>query len=258
MKVFGQGAADKGYGNILCLPPLIIKYNRKIACFSIHLKMNNLIATIPIDQGVDVRLENFNKGSYIYHEGDSTGHVYIVIKGRVKLTKAFDGTNREFIHHIIYPQEFMGIGEFFSRMKTRRMSAIAIDREVVVQKISHFKFEMELRKNDKLVSNLIRQLIERQENTWKRFCRRKQSSSKDIVIEALIEMAIERGREEQNGFVIQGLTHRDLGEYVGICRQNTTMVLNMLREENKIEYSREEILIKVKPLNHETMLQRSI
>lgn len=211
-----------------------------------------------MDQGVDEKIENFNKGSFIYHEGDSAGHVYKAIKGRVKLVKTIGGINRGFIHHFTYPQEFIGIGEFFSPMKTRRTSAIAIDREVVVQKISLFKFEMELRKNDELVSSLIRQLINKREDTWKRFYRRKQFPSKKIVIEALVDMALERGREVENGFVIQGLTHRDLAEYVGICRQNTTQALNLLRDENKIEYNRNKILVKVKTVNHETMLQRSI
>ncbi len=208
--------------------------------------------------GKDARFEKYNKGSYIYHEGDPSEHVFIAIKGRVKLAKAIEGNNREFIHHIIYPQEFMGIGEFFSRMKTRRMSAIAIDSEVVVRKISLFMFEMELRKNPELVSSMMIQLIEKREDTWKRFCRRKYYSSKNLVIKALLDMAKERGKVEEKGIVLQSLTHQDIGGYVGICRQNVTMALNMLREENKIEYNRNEIIIKVKPLKHETMLQRSI
>lgn len=199
-----------------------------------------------MDQGVDEKYENFCKGSFIYHEGDSVRHVYKAIKGRVKLVKAIGGINREFIHHFIYPQEFIGLGEFFPRMRTRRMSAIAIDKEVVVRKISLFMFEMELRKNPELVSSMIKQLIEKREDTWKRFCRRKYYSSKNLVIKALLDMAKERGKVEEKGIVLQSLTHQDIGGYVGICRQNVTQVLNLLRDENKIEYNRNEIIIKVK------------
>lgn len=208
--------------------------------------MNDLIETMPIAFEKEARFEKFNKGSYIYHEGDPSEHVFIAIKGRVKLARAIEGSNREFIHHIIYPQEFIGIGEFVSRMKTKRMSAVAIDRGVIVQRVSFFKLEMELRKNHELVGSIINQLIKQRQETWKRFYRRKYFSSKNAVIEALWDIAKERGKAKKKGIVIQAMTHRDLGEYVGICRQNATQALNMLREENKIEYNRNEIIIKVK------------
>lgn len=207
---------------------------------------------------VEAKLKRYEKGARIYQEGDSAEHVFIVIKGRVKMVKTLEGTKKEFIQHIIYANELMGMGEFILRMKTSRLTAVAVDREVVIGKIPFFKFEMELRKNRQLADYIMAQLAKKSEDTWRRCFRRRHLSPMDSVSGALVDIALERGVKGEEGVIIGGLSHRDLAEYIGICRQSTTTALNLLRKENKIEYNRKEILIKIKLPSHGNMLQRQL
>ena len=220
--------------------------------------MDTLFSIIQNMLGANASLERFEKGSCIYQEGDPVEHVFIMINGRAKLINTLAGTKKEFIQHIIYPNEFMGLAEFIFRMKKRRMSAVAVDREVVMGKVPFFKFEMELRKNSRLADYIMAQLAKKGEGSWRRCFRRKHLSLKGVVIGALVDIALERGIKTEEGVAIEGLSHRDLAEYTGVCRQGTSTALNMLRRENKIAYGRKEILIKIKPLNHDNMLQRQL
>ena len=205
--------------------------------------MANLISPMIKLFGSDASYKKFAKGNYVYYEGQPIDQIFIVRRGRVKLVSALDNSQREFVLHIMYPGEFLGIGEFTTRMKLRQLSAIAIDKEVIVLKIPCFKFEMEVRKNQQLVFSILQQLAKKQENLWMRYCRRRHLSTIETVMSALMDIAQERGVVKDKGIAIQGLPHHDLAGYVGICRQSTTSALNALRKENRISYTRKEIVI---------------
>ena len=220
--------------------------------------MNSTVSSIIDLFGSDASFKQLAKGAYIFHEGQSIDKVFMVVDGRVKLVHTQDHHNRNFVMHIIYAGEFLGIGEFTTRKKVRQLSAIAIDKDVTVLKIPYFKFEMEVRKNQQLVFSILQQLAKKQENLWMRYCRRRHLSTTETVMSALMDIACERGLEKEGGIAIQGIPHHDLAGYVGICRQSTTSALNTLRKENRISYTRNEILIMHtrNDLDHETNCEK--
>ncbi|HFA49211.1 MAG TPA: Crp/Fnr family transcriptional regulator [Bacteroidetes bacterium] len=210
--------------------------------------MENLISALHADISVIGTLKTFRKGARMLDMGMPIAHLYLVVKGRVIMTKNFRNSKKRHICHIMYPGEFVGIGEIFSKEKTSRMSAFALGEEVRAWKIPYFKFELELRQNSNLVDCIILQFIKKRQEIWKRYQRKRSLSSPDVIIEFLKDIAKERGVAENGWIVAQGFTHSELGAYIGICRQSITQTLNSLKKENLIKYNRSEFLINPKLL----------
>ena len=191
-------------------------------------------------------LKIYQKDSSLIKKGEALEYVYLIIKGRVKTISTFQGAKRRLMYHIIYPGEFVGIGDIFSGSSSNRMTAMALDKDVAAWQIPFFDFELELRKNPDLANIIISQIIKKSENLWKRFFRKNNLPLKSNVLAALLDMAREKGVPEKEGFVIQGVSHNELAEYLGICRQSATQTLNTLKREKIIEYTRNKIFINPK------------
>ncbi len=185
----------------------------------------------------------YRKGAYIYQEGDVAQNIFKVLKGRVKLTSGESGRHRILVLQILNPPDLFGILDFFQKDSLRRCAAIAVDEQVMVQRITLAEFEKKVIKNAYNRSRMVLTLIERQNVIWNKYRHLQANDMEQMVFDTLQSLALERGIKVKGRPAIMGMTHQDLADYIGISRQSVTSTLNILRRDQKIDYDRHFIIM---------------
>lgn len=185
----------------------------------------------------------YRKGAYIYQEGDVAQNIFKVLKGRVKLTSGESGKHRTLALQILNPPNLFGILDFFQKNSLRRCAAIAVDEQVMVQRITLAEFEKKVIKNAYNRSRMVLTLIERYNVIWNKYRHLQANDLEQMVFDTLESLALERGIKVKGRPAITGMTHQDLADYIGITRQSVTSTLNILRRDQKIDYDRHFIIM---------------
>lgn len=192
--------------------------------------------------GLPLKQKNYKKGSYIYHENEAALGVYRVLKGRVKLQKK-SSKPRSIIFHLVHPSEIFGILELLVDKRKRRCGAIALDKEVIVEFIPFSEFKKHIEADPSIILSIIQFLVIREKSNWSRYCELQTRNNYKKVFRAILKLANEKGIRTNKGIILKGISHQDLGDFIGVSRQSVTMTLVKLKEENKIEYNRKQIII---------------
>ena len=87
-------------------------------------------------------------------------------------------------------------------------------------------------------------MIWHQEDLWKRYEDRRYKKLSDSVEIILFNLAIRHSPLNSNELLIEGFTQDELANYLGVSRQQVTVILNRLKIEGKIDYDRKKIILK--------------
>lgn len=171
-----------------------------------------------------VRIRRFNRGVYLFREGDPGSHLYMVTRGQVKIGRVEEGGG-EVVFAIAGPGEIFGELSLFDPEGERTADAEALEPTdcIIIGKAPLLRV---LTAQPKLMLRII--------GVLSMYVRRKdasigESAFLDIpgrVASKLVELADTRGRATADGVVIEmRLRQRTLAGMVGASRENVNRTL---------------------------------
>jgi CRP/FNR family transcriptional regulator, cyclic AMP receptor protein len=193
-------------------------------------------------------LRAYNKNQVIFLEEETGNYMYLVLSGKVKVSKA-GSSGKETILAI------HRAGDFFGEMslldgKTSPATVSAMEDSKIIS-VSGVDFHKHLMHNERVLLQIINVLCSRLRQVWQ--TQSLSSSTADARIRmGLYQLAKRHGIQDAHGTIIDlKITHQELSEMVGTSRETVTRVLTRLREEGVIEVEQRRITL----LNPQALLQ---
>ena len=185
------------------------------------------------------RIEAFRSGYVVYSADHPPENLYVVIDGRVKLSRSTE-EGEQVVVAICGRDEFFGESAFLQNGK-RPEDATALD-DTKVMSWPRAEVEALIFKRPLLGMALVQSLAAR----VLEFSHRIESFSLDAigqrVARCLLGMALRMGNPSEDGWLTMGpVTHELLSQYAGTSREIVTLYMNRLRRAGAIAYSRSEI-----------------
>lgn len=182
------------------------------------------------------------RGEFIYLPGDRADAVYVLKKGRLKLSVLAESGKESTIDLI---QEGEMFGEFALIEESLRSNMVQALDDVLVWVFDRRDFSLLLESQPRLALNFIRMVVVRRRRMEKKLS---DITSKDVsarICELLCELSATApdakyaARES-----LIPLMQRDVASLIGASRQTTTSILNDLQRRNFIELGRGWIRVK--------------
>jgi CRP/FNR family transcriptional regulator, cyclic AMP receptor protein len=198
-----------------------------------------------------IRNRSFERGSYLFREGDPGSHLYMVVRGQVKLGHVGEGGG-EVVFAIAGPGEVFGEMSLFADEGERTADAQALEPTecLVIAKVPLLQF---LTAHPHLLLRIIAILsayIRRLDATVG------DASFLDIpgrVASKLVELADTKGRPISDGISIDlALNQRTLAAMVGATRENVNRALRRFADLGYIRVERGSITV----LNRDQLRRR--
>ncbi len=175
---------------------------------------------------------SYRKNQVIFLEEETGNYMYLVLTGKVKVTKAgSNGKERILAIH--------QAGDFFGEMslldgKTAPATVSAMEDSKIIS-VSGTDFHRYLMNNQKVLLQIINVLCARLRQVWQ--AQSVSSSTADARIRmGILQLANRHGIRDSHGTIIDlKITHQELAEMVGTSRETVTRVLARLREQGVIE-----------------------
>lgn len=185
------------------------------------------------------------RGEFVYMPGEPADSVYVLRKGRIKLSMLAESA-REFVIDIIQAGEIFGEFALIDESERSNM-AQALD-DAVMWMFGKRDFMRVLAKQAALNLNYIRLVGDRRRRMEKKLS---DLTAKDVwarVCELLHDYSTSAAAVSATRDLVVPLTHQDVANLIGTSRQTTTTFLNVLERQGVIELGRG--WIRVKRLEH--------
>jgi CRP-like cAMP-binding protein len=183
----------------------------------------------------------FRKGQLIYSADQPSTAIYLVISGKVKVSR-LSGDGRQVVMDIYQPDEFFGESAFLN-LPQRAEQALALEN-CRLMAWSNAEIEDIILKRPRLAVALLQLLVQRSLD----FTTRIESFSVDNIARrlarSLIRFSERLGVAGDDGAVrMTPFTHELLSQYVGTSREIVTHYMNQFRREGYLRYSRKGIVV---------------
>lgn len=182
------------------------------------------------------------RGEFIYMAGDRADFVYILKRGRVKLSVLAE-TGKEIAIDIIQPGEIFG--EFALVDESVRSNMVQALDDVLMWVFSRHDFTTLLTTQPKLALSYIKLVGDRRRRMEKKLSDITSKAVSARICELLHELSTNSGDVENvaKDYLVP-LMHHDVASLIGAARQTTTTVLNDLERRGIIELGRGWIRVK--------------
>jgi CRP/FNR family cyclic AMP-dependent transcriptional regulator len=181
------------------------------------------------------------RGEFIYMPGDRAELVYVLKKGRIKLS-VLSESGKEIAIDIIQPGEIFGEFALIDELVRSNMTQALDDVAILV--FNKRDFVNLLKNQSTLALNYIRMVGDRRRRMEKKLS---DITSKEVptrVCELLHDLSANSFATGEVHQPIIPLTHQDVASLIGASRQTTTSVLNDLMRSGFIELGRGWVRIK--------------
>jgi CRP/FNR family transcriptional regulator, cyclic AMP receptor protein len=183
----------------------------------------------------------YRKGQIIYSQDQPSTSIYLVIDGKVKVSRLADDGHQVVID-IYQPDEFFGESAFLS-LPHRSEQATALEN-IKLMTWTATEIEDIIAKRPRLAVALLQILVQRTID----FTHRIESFSVDNIARrlarSLIRFSERLGSPEEDGAVrMVPFTHELLSQYVGTSREIVTHYMNQFRRQGYLRYSRKGIIL---------------
>ncbi len=181
-------------------------------------------------------VREYQKNQTIYERKDRSDTLYLVIDGRVKVSR-LAGDGAEVVVDFYHRDEFFGDGGF-SALGPRGETAVAIEKTSLMQ--WHIaELERLMTRTPALGRALLRVLAQKLRDAQRRL----ESFCVDPIhrrlAKTLLDLARRSGRQEADNLVhLAPTTHEQLARYVGTSREIVTQSMNRFRRDRLLKYSR--------------------
>ena len=181
------------------------------------------------------------KGQIIYSQDQPSTGVYLIIEGRIKVSRVADDGRQVFVN-IYQPDEFFGESVLVNLPYRCEQATALADTKLMTWTTG--EIEDIITKRPRLAVALLQILVQRNID----FTERIESLGVDNVARRLARLLLhfsERlGTVEADGSVrVTPFTHEFLAQYVGTSREIVTHYMNQFRRQGYLKYSRKEIIL---------------
>jgi CRP/FNR family transcriptional regulator len=177
-------------------------------------------------------LKEFKKNRMILHEEDTSEFMYIIVRGKVKISRAGkEGKEMVLSMH--------GSGEFFGEMslidgKTVPASVSAVEDSLVAI-ISKDHFYSLLYSQQKVLENLLKIFCSRLRESWKRIQMLNFNDAAQRIKMLFLMLSENYGKKTAEGTTLQiKLIHQDIADMTGLTRETVTRVLDKWKRGGEI------------------------
>lgn len=182
-------------------------------------------------------VDSFDKKDIIYKEGDKGTHIFIVIKGSVKLASTIQNQH-ELIKDVVQEGDLFG-ESIFKGIIHRKEYAMPISKEVVIGAIPKDVFLSILSQNRMFTKQFIALSLERLKSLETRVenfvFKKAKSRISSFLVRASKLRGIKIGLDEW--LINHGLSHREIAFLTDTSRQTVARVLGELKREEYIHFS---------------------
>jgi len=187
------------------------------------------------------RARRFRTGATLFHEGDDSDWIGLVVKGRVKVS-CYGADGRERLVAVIGPGELLGE---LSAIDGERRSATATALDPLdVHVLTAAEFVGLLEENPAATLGILRSVIGRLRESDKRRVEFGALDTVGRVARLIVELAERYGEEADGGIRIQlPLSQEELAGWAGASREAVVKALRGLRSRGWIETGRREIRV---------------
>jgi CRP/FNR family transcriptional regulator len=186
-------------------------------------------------------IAEYKKGQVIYSQDQPCTNIYLLIAGRIKVSRTADD-GRQVVVDIYQPDEFFGESALLS-LPHRPDQATALETTRLMTWTTA-EIEDIVTKRPRLALALMQVLAQRAID----FTHRIESLSLDNIARrlarSLIRLSERLGAMEEDGSVrMAPFTHELLSQYVGTSREIVTHYMNQFRRQGYLQYSRKGIIL---------------
>ena len=183
----------------------------------------------------------YRKGQIVYSQDQPSTTLYLVIDGKVKVSRVADD-GHQVVVDIYQADEFFGESAFLN-LPHRCEQATALENTKLMTWTTA-EIEDIASKRPRLAVALLQILVQRTVD----FTQRIESFSLDNIARrlarSLIRFSERLGKEEPDGAVrMAPFTHELLSQYVGTSREIVTHYMNQFRRQGYLRYSRKGIIL---------------
>lgn len=188
------------------------------------------------------RVHQVPKGILIFEKRMAGNHLFVVMKGRIKIYSGLDQSNKKKTFAYLEPGDFFGEMSLLDK-KGRSLSAQAME-ETELLTISRKEFQRLLLEEPQFTLNVTKTLIERLRRANEEIEALTFRSLYGRVCRQILEMAKKYGKGGKSGGSIpMSVTHAELADLAGTAREMVTKVLSSLRRLRVIDYEDHRIRI---------------
>ncbi len=187
------------------------------------------------------QIKNYRKNQIIFLEEETGNYMYIVMAGKVKVTKS-TSTGKETIIAIHQA------GDFFGEMalldgKTSPATVSAME-DCRIATIYQADFQRLIMTNEKVVRQIIQVLCSRLRQVWSQIQQLSHSSADDRIRAGLLQLSRKHGVQDARGIIIDlKITHQELAELVGTSRETVTRTLARLQRRGVLQLDQRRIIV---------------
>ena len=183
----------------------------------------------------------YRKNKVIFMEEETGNYMYIVLAGKVKVTKATSGGKESIlaIHRT---------GDFFGEMalldgKTSPATVSAMEDCKIIS-VSSADFHNHLMRNEKVVQQIIQVLCARLRQVWGQVQALSYSTADARIRAGVYQLARKHGVRDARGTIIDlKITHQELAEMVGTSRETVTRTLAHLRKQGILQIDQRRMIL---------------
>ncbi len=188
------------------------------------------------------QFRTYKKNEFIYFSEDPSNSIYLLAEGKVKILY-YTEDGDEVVKSVLTKGDVFGELSMLGEDKRKDFAQSVQDNTSVCQLT--LDQMQELMKKDLNFALKINKLIGLRIQKLER--RVDALVFKDVrtrMLEFIREFAEEKGEEEGQGYMINHfLTHKDMADLIGTTRQTVTTLLNELRAEGKIDFTRRSLFV---------------
>ena len=189
-----------------------------------------LFSQVPADEAAallpSLQTETFNKGDYIFREGDTDHQMFIIESGRVKLTRT-SRDERVQLLSIHGRGEILGeIPVFDPEGGPRTASAVVMMNNTTVASLTHEALFAWLNEHPRVAINMLQVLANRMRKNNERISDLVFTDVPGRLAKTLLDLAVRFGAPTEEGLVVpHDLTQEELAQLVGSSRETVNKAL---------------------------------
>lgn len=202
---------------------------------SLSTELHRLLATVH-------HIRKVEKGAFLFHEGQQASELYIVLSGKIQLSKMVpDG--RELTIRMCSEGDLIGELALFCATQTYTLNGkVTESGEVAV--IYKTELENQLSKDHKLALELMKWINQQYLKTQTKFRDLILHGKKGALYSTLIRLSNSYGVSSEEGIVINTpLTNQELANFCGTSREVVNRLLSELRKNHVLSIDKGIIII---------------
>ncbi len=213
----------------------------------------DLLASLPEADRAQLLLightQRFRKSEFIFRAGDATHHVYLLLRGRVKIYQP-SSVGKEVILWFCFGGELFGLAEA-ARGGERVVSAQACD-DAEILCIRQEQFTAFLAQHPRTALMIVQVLSCRLRVLGDVVINLISDDVHTRVLKMLLQLGSRCGIPDEQGLRLNiTLTHQEIADMIGTTRQTVTTILGQLEREGMIKIEHHVIYIV-----HDTLMSR--